>query len=239
MCLSAYGATPVTAIDTSSKTEVYKNTFDAPDSLSDFKQYNGKFFVSEGKAKLQSYAKSTNAFILYSGKDPAVKSMTDYVVEVDLYNVQTAVGLVAFCELDNAKELIHGYSGYNIFTNSTGTKVAMRASGNDGKSNPTVKVSSVIITPPRAGSLPEAAFFVSSFQDLIHLDLSQEKLSSEYIRGGIISCHPDIFARKLHRLFDRRCVLRRRIQAVHTHPQYLFRIFYNSAECYASLVVFF
>lgn len=145
MNLTAYAASPVLSIDTQNKTEVYSNTFDSPDALSEFKQYNGKFTVSDGRARLSSYTKSTNAFMLYDGK--ALDGISDYVVEVDLYNVQTAAGLVAFCETERAAELIHGYSGYNIFTNSTGQKLALRSSGDDGKSTPTLKVCSWRINP--------------------------------------------------------------------------------------------
>lgn len=140
-------ATTSYGIDTSKKTQIYENTFDTVDSLSDFTQYNGKFTVTDGRAKLSSYSKATNAYMLYHGSINDLNSSSSYVVELDLYNVQTAAGLVAFCEREKATEQIHGYSGYNVFTSSTGQKLAVRSSGEDGKSTSSLKVCSWRINP--------------------------------------------------------------------------------------------
>ncbi len=145
--ITANAADPVLAIDTSKKTVIYENGFESADALDDFKQFNGNFSVKDGKAVLSSYSKSTNAFILYNGNDPRLKGIKDYIVEVDLYNVQTAAGLVAFCSPDKASEVIHGYAGYNIMSNSTGQKLAVRGSSEDGKSTPFLKVSTWRINP--------------------------------------------------------------------------------------------
>ena len=138
---------PIYSIDTSKKTLIYENKFDSADALDEFKAYNGKFAVKDGRAVLDSYSKSTNAFLLYNGNDPKLAGITDYVIEVDLYNVQTAAGLVAFCEQNRAAELVHGYAGYNIIVNSTGQKPAVRTASEDGKSNPFLKVCPWRINP--------------------------------------------------------------------------------------------
>ena len=140
-------ASPVYAIDTTNKTLIYENNFDTADALADFVQYNGKFTVKDGRAVLDSYSKATNAFILYAGNAPELRNLKEYVIEVDLYNVQTAAGLVAFCELSEASNAGHGYAGYNVFVNSTGQKPAIRTASEDGKSNPFLKVCPWRINP--------------------------------------------------------------------------------------------
>ena len=206
----AKAATPEYSIDTEKKTVVYENGFDSPDALSSFAQYNGKFAVQNGRAVLQSYSKSTNAFMLYNGSDPALTSLTDYIVEVDLYNVQTAAGLVAFCDKQNAKELIHGYAGYNIFTNSTGTKLALRSSSEDGKSTPYLKVSSwrinpgdnIHITAAVMGDIIQVSFrdiddgreiWAFSVQNTEHRGSSFGLMAYTKIYDGVLDCRKSSF----------------------------------------------
>lgn len=148
LSIGAFAAEPNKTIDTSEKTVVYQNTFDDADALKDFTQYRGKWGVADGKARLLSYTQPTNTYILYTGADASLRSLTDYVVEVDLYNVQTAAGLIVGSDLARIDTtLVQGYMGYNAFVSSEGTKGALRSTAADGKSAPNLFVSSQHFNP--------------------------------------------------------------------------------------------
>lgn len=171
--VGAKAASPTLSIDTSNKQEIYKNTFDDEASIKDFIQYNGKWGVRDGRARLISYSSSTNTFMIYSGKKELTE-LTDYVVEVDLYNVQTAAGLVARCDLDNAQSTIHGYAGYNLFTSSEGRKTAIRSASSDGRSAPLLKVSNWRINP--GDDLHFEAAFSNNIVQLTVTDIATKKV---------------------------------------------------------------
>ena len=148
LSISAFAAHPNKTIDTSEKTVVYRNTFDSADALKDFTQYRGTWGVVDGQARLLSYTQATNTYILYTGSDASLQRLTDYVVEVNLYNVQTAAGLIVGSDLDRIDTtLVQGYMGYNAFVSSEGTKGALRSTAADGKTAPNLFVSSQHFNP--------------------------------------------------------------------------------------------
>lgn len=112
---------PADLIDTSFLKEIYRNGFDTEDSLADFTAYRGEWNAINGRLYLSamtnvSYAQ---AFLLYTG-DAALTDLTDYVVDVDVYNVQTQGGLAGRVDLPNftgkSDDGILGYVGYVSFT---------------------------------------------------------------------------------------------------------------------------
>ena len=148
LSISAFAAHPNKTIDTSAGTVVYRNTFDSADALRDFTQYRGTWGVVDGQARLLSYTQATNTYILYTGSDASLQRLTDYVVEVDLYNVQTAAGLIVGSDLSRIDTtLVQGYMGYNAFVSSEGTKGALRSTAADGKTAPNLFVSSQHFNP--------------------------------------------------------------------------------------------
>ncbi len=126
LSISAVAATPNKTIDTSQKTVVYQNTFDDADSIKDFTQHNGEWGVSDGKVRLLSYTPSevsSETYIFYTGADSSIRHLSDYVVEVDLYNVQTKAGLLTGADAySTSTAATIGSRGYTAFVSLDGTK---------------------------------------------------------------------------------------------------------------------
>ncbi len=107
-------------IDTSNLVEVYRNEFESDADLADFTQYRGNWMTFGGRLYLTSMQSNfAQAFLVYTA-DKALTEMTDYVVDVDVYNVQTQGGLIG--RADSSKidgksdDGIYGYFGYFSFT---------------------------------------------------------------------------------------------------------------------------
>ncbi len=114
-----------TLVETANATEVYRNTFDDASALSDFK-LRGEWGVENGRAYVLPGQASMNAYTLYNGSNEALKNLTDCIIEVDIYNLQQAEGLVARCDLATSNEKIQGYMGFNPNFNTAGTKAYNR-----------------------------------------------------------------------------------------------------------------
>lgn len=135
-------------IDLTNATEVYRNTFDDAASLGDFTQYSGAWGVENGKAYVLPNQTAANAYFVYTGSNDALKNLTDYVVEVDIYNLRQAEGLVARCDLTKCNTAIQGYMGINANFDTAGTKAFNRVTKTeDGKSSASLGTSSVICKP--------------------------------------------------------------------------------------------
>ena len=111
---------PSEPIDTSSLTEVYRNGFDSEDALGDFTAYRGEWTVFGGKLYLSAMSNVSfgQSFLLYT-KDEALTELCDYVIDVDVYNVQTQGGIAGRVDLPNftgaGDDGILGYVGYLSF----------------------------------------------------------------------------------------------------------------------------
>ena len=150
------GSAPVTtpavnsteSIDTSNLVKVYENTFDTADSINDFYQVGGTWGVRDGKLYLTGKGALSHSFILYGG-DPDLVKLTDYVVDADIYNVQTQGGILIRSDYANVIETSDsGFMGYHMFTSNNGTLGAIGAGKPDGKwLDGNIKVSSAIIQP--------------------------------------------------------------------------------------------
>ena len=139
LCVSA--VQPPVVIDTSDAVEVYRNTFDDEDSLNDFTMYSGSWGIEDGKAYVLPGQTAANAYFVYTGEKEALHDLTDYVVEVDMYNVRQAAGIVARCDLDTCNTNTHGYMGINANFNTAGTYAYNRVTS-DGIGKATVSLGS-------------------------------------------------------------------------------------------------
>lgn len=98
----------------------YENDFSDPATIADFTQYRGKWSIQDGALYFSDVAKGFEAsgnfsFLLYSGNHDA-NLLSNYVVEVDMYNVQSTAGLLSHCQLDKAcsdnSSAFYGYSSH-------------------------------------------------------------------------------------------------------------------------------
>lgn len=98
----------------------YENDFSDPSTLSDFTAFRGAWSIRDGKLWLDSVPEATgesSAFLLYA--DPSAVKLTNYRIDVDLYNIQTQCGLLARCDYPFATGTVSdGFRGYYIFTGS-------------------------------------------------------------------------------------------------------------------------
>ncbi|MBR5538825.1 MAG: hypothetical protein IKU61_02895, partial [Clostridia bacterium] len=111
-----------TRIDVKGATPVYTNNFDDADSIKDFMQLYGVWEVIDGKLYLTDVEDASSSIIVYAGDENLTK-LTDYVLDVDMYNVQTQAGAMIRCDLDAIKAStggkdgndFYGYIGYSAF----------------------------------------------------------------------------------------------------------------------------
>ncbi|MBQ9429107.1 MAG: hypothetical protein IJU41_06125, partial [Clostridia bacterium] len=135
-------------IDLSGAVEVYRNTFDTAAALDDFTQYSGSWGVEDGRAYLLPGQTAANAYFVYTGANAALYDLSDYVVEVDIYNLRQAEGLVARCDLDTCNTAAQGYMGLNPNFNTAGTRAYNRITASaDGKSASSLGTSAEICAP--------------------------------------------------------------------------------------------
>ncbi|MBR5011508.1 MAG: copper amine oxidase N-terminal domain-containing protein, partial [Clostridia bacterium] len=134
-------------IDTSNLTKVYENKFDKLSDLADFEQFRGTWTVFDGKLYL-SAASGGQSYILYAGKDELM-NLTDYVVDVDLYNLQTQGGIIARSDFANVTGATDdGFMGYQAFVSNAGKQGALGAGQPDGKwLEGNIEVSPVCLKP--------------------------------------------------------------------------------------------
>ncbi len=104
-------------LDTSKLEPVYSNGFDSADALNDFTQYGGTWEVKDGRLYITEGEHTP--FIVYTG-DSALTTLTDYVLDVDMYNTQTQAGPVIRSNLDfvdgTSPNGIAGYVGFVGFS---------------------------------------------------------------------------------------------------------------------------
>ena len=135
LCITSFAAT---RIDTSNLETVYSNTFDDSSALNDFTQYYGSWEVKGGRLYLTSVSEISQSFILYTG-DSSLTSLTDYVVDVDMYNVQSQGGVILRSDLSRILDgkyaegnNFYGYIGFLSFTGELGVIGYGRTDGGYG-----------------------------------------------------------------------------------------------------------
>ena len=123
-------------INTDNLIPVYTNTFDNSASIADFKQYYGVWEVKSGGLYLKSRTSGADrALIIYNGED-RISSLSDYVVDVDLYASQMRGGIIARADIDKISGTKKGndFFGYMGFIDDTAEKAAVATSSSDGNS---------------------------------------------------------------------------------------------------------
>jgi|GEM_PF-1426595 len=130
----------------------YENDFSNPATIADFTQYRGDWAIKDGKlyytARTAGFEETTNfAFILYSGNHD-VHLLSDYTVEMDICNSQSACGLITHADLTQAcsdnGNTFYGYVGY---ISNDGTKGATGYTNVAGSWGGNLDVSEPILTP--------------------------------------------------------------------------------------------
>ena len=114
----------------------YENDFSNAATLSDFTQYRGEWGVTDGQLMLTGMGGlelDQQCFLLYT-KDPGVKNLTDYILEVDMLNTQSQGGPLLRCDITQASnKSSNSFYGYQMFLSYTGSQLAMgRANASDG-----------------------------------------------------------------------------------------------------------
>ena len=132
-------------IDTSRVETVYENSFDSENALADFKQYRGDWAVKDGRLCMTG-AGGGQSFILFEG-DPAITSMADYVLDVDMYNTQTQAGAIVRSNLANISDTDNGFCGYIGFISFDGKLGAFGYGKPDGSWGGNIKVSGEVVAP--------------------------------------------------------------------------------------------
>mgnify|MGYP004510591023 FL=1 len=108
----------------------YENDFSNAKTLSDFTQYRGKWEIKNGAlyytTLTEGFKEATNfSFLLYSANHDA-NLLTDYTVDVDLINSQTAAGVITHANLAEAdSDGVNAFYGYLSFISNDGQKGAV------------------------------------------------------------------------------------------------------------------
>ena len=134
------------AIDTSSLETVYENKFETAADLADFTQYRGTWGIKDGKLYLTALSTGAHSFILYTG-DSKLTSLTDYVLDVDMYNTQTQGGAIVRSNLSKVADTDNGICGYLGFISFDGKLGAVGYGNEEGSWGGNIKVSTGVLTP--------------------------------------------------------------------------------------------
>ncbi len=137
-----------TRIDTRDITPIYTNTFDDASALDEFIQFYGKWDVIDGKLYLVDVETANDSLLLYNG-DEELKNLTDYVLDVDMYNVQTQGGAIVRSQIDEIDGKGNGsdFRGYFAFISFTGKAGAIGFGTRGGSWGGNLKVSPDVTAP--------------------------------------------------------------------------------------------
>lgn len=133
----AWDGTTATAVITKTVVEpvaapepgVYYETDFSDDSvLEDFTAYRGEWAVRNGRLYLDSMAdgveSDSSAFLLFNRPDASL--LKNYMIDVDMYNIQTQGGVLMRCDYGRANaENLNAFYGYMYFVSYTGDKGAI------------------------------------------------------------------------------------------------------------------
>lgn len=114
----------------------YQNDFSDANTLADFTQFRGEWGIVDGQLMLTGTGDldlAQQCFLLYT-KDPGVMNLTDYILEVDMNNIQSQAGPLLRCDITKANNSTgNAFYGYQCMLSFTGTKAAIgRADASDG-----------------------------------------------------------------------------------------------------------
>lgn len=130
----------------------YENDFSNPATLADFTQYRGDWAIRDGglyyDAVTEGFKETSNfSFILFT-KDHDANLLTDYTVDVDIVNSQTAAGAITHADLSQAdSDGSNSFYGYLSFISNDGKKGAVGYSNLEGNWGGNLNVGDSIFTP--------------------------------------------------------------------------------------------
>ena len=133
------------------KTEyvLYENDFSDEATLADFTQVRGEWVVQDGKLYLASTEEGcVFSFIAYTADETGYVGLaSDYTVEVDLYDVMAAAGVLTYVDTSLfSGENDNSFYGYLSFASNDATKAAIGVSDVTA-TYANVKVSGGVLTP--------------------------------------------------------------------------------------------
>ena len=106
----------------------YETDFSDASVLKDFTAYRGEWAVRNGRLYLDSMTadvtSDSSAFLLFNRPEAAL--LENYMVDVDMYNIQTQGGVLMRCDYNRASaENLNAFYGYMYFVSYTGDKGAI------------------------------------------------------------------------------------------------------------------
>ena len=119
------------------ETVIYENDFSDPSTIRDFEQHrmvweirDGALYLTENMDPAVPNQKLNTTFshIVYQADEP----LTDYIVEVDYMNVQTAGGVLFNVQQDKVDTQLSGFYGYTAFVANAATRGALGSDGTNG-----------------------------------------------------------------------------------------------------------
>ncbi|MBR5538491.1 MAG: copper amine oxidase N-terminal domain-containing protein [Clostridia bacterium] len=137
-----------TRIDTKGIVPIYTNNFDDASALDEFAQFYGTWEVIDGRLYLTDVETAADSLCLYNGKEE-LKTLKDYVLDVDMYNVQTQGGAIVRSQIDQITGKGSGsdFRGYFTFLSFTGEKGAIGLGDPSGGWGGNLEVSQNITKP--------------------------------------------------------------------------------------------
>ena len=128
----------------------YENDFSDEATLADFTQLRGEWGIVDGQLRLVDLGElglTDQAFLIYT-KDEGIMNLTDYVLEVDMFNIQTQAGPIFRCDVTKANgTLNNSFFGYQAFLSFTGEKGALGRGNLLGEWGGNLIVSENVTTP--------------------------------------------------------------------------------------------
>lgn len=133
------------------KTEyvLYENDFSDAETINDFIQARGTWVIKDGKLMLEATEEGkVFSFLAYTAdKTGYVGLASDYTVEVDLYGVQAAAGVLSYVDTGLfSGDTDNTFYGYLSFASNDASKAAIGASDASG-TYANIKVSGSLLIP--------------------------------------------------------------------------------------------
>ena len=121
LCLSVMALAALMAIGVfAAETVIYENDFSNPVTISDFVQYRMEWEIKDGGLYLtKDFIDGTSGASLDTSFSHIIyqsnQKLTDYIIEVDYMNIQTAGGIIFRADEDKVDSQDSGFQGYVAF----------------------------------------------------------------------------------------------------------------------------
>ena len=116
------------------ETVIYENDFSDPSTLKDFEQYRTEWEIKDGGLYItDNFITDVGASVETSFSHIIYKSsekFTNYIVEVDYMNIQTAGGIIFNADSAAVTDAVNGFRGYVAFIANDANKGALGSAAN-------------------------------------------------------------------------------------------------------------